>query len=101
MYTRVSKYDFMKVFRDMDRYEQFGYDALSTLFDYFEDVEKDTGVETELDVIAICCDYTVSTLKEVRDDYNLDDDTDVLKFLMNNTVVVATLPDGSVLYQNF
>ena len=53
MYTSVSKYDFMEAFCDMDRYEQFGYDALSALFDYFEDMEKDTGEEVELDVIAV------------------------------------------------
>ena len=101
MYTRISKYDFMEAFRNMDRYDQFGYEALSALFDYFEDMEKDTGVETELDVIAICCDYTVSTLKEVRDAYDLDEDVDVLEYLMDNTVVVEELDDGRILYQNF
>lgn len=101
MYTRISQYAFMEAFRNMDRYEQFGYDALSALFDYFEDMEKDTGVETELDVIAICCDYTVSTLKEVRDAYDLDEDVDVLEYLMDNTVVVEELDDGRILYQNF
>ena len=101
MYTRISKYDFMEAFRNMDRYDQFGYEALSALFDYFEDMEKDTGVETDLDVIAICCDYTVSTLKEVRDAYDLDEDVDVLEYLMDNTVVVEELDDGRILYQNF
>ena len=101
MYTRISKNDFMEAFLRMDRYEQFGYAALSALFDYFEDVEQDTGAEIELDVIAICCDYTASTLKEVRDAYDLDEDVDVLEYLMNNTLLVATLPDGRVLYQNF
>lgn len=101
MYTRISKYDFMEAFRNMDRYDQFGYEALSALFDYIEDVEQDTGVEIDLDVVAICCDYTVSTLKEVRDAYDLDEDVDVLEYLMDNTVVVATLPDGSILYQSF
>lgn len=103
MYTRISKYDFMEAFRNMDRYEQFGYDALSALFDYIDYVEKDTGVEIELDVIAICCDYTVSTFKEVRDAYDLDEDADadVLEYLMDNTIVVKELDDGRVLYQNF
>jgi hypothetical protein len=101
MHTSVSKYDFMEAFCDMDRYEQFGYDALSALFDYFEDMEKDTGEEVELDVIAVCCNYTVSTLEEVRDEYDLDDDTDVLEYLMDSTFLIATLPDGRVLYQNF
>ena len=101
MYTRISKYDFMEAFRNMDRYDQFGHEALSALFDYIEDVEQDTGVEIDLDVIAICCDYTVSTLKEVRDAYDLDEDVDVLEYLMDNTVVVEELDDGCILYQNF
>ena len=101
MYTRISKYDFMEAFRNIDRYEQFGYDALSALFNYFEYEEETTGVEAELDVIAICCDYTASTLKEVRDAYDLDEDTDVLEYLMNNTNVVEELEDGRILYQSF
>lgn len=101
MYTRISKYDFMEAFHNMDMYDQFGYEALSALFDYIEDVEQDTGVEIDLDVIAICCDYTVSTLKEVRDAYDLDEDVDVLEYLMDNTVVVEELDDGRILYQNF
>ena len=101
MYTRISKYDFMEAFLNMDRYDQFGYEALSALFDYIEDVEQDTGVEIDLDVVAICCDYTVSTLKEVRDAYDLDEDVDVLEYLMDNTVVVEELDDGRILYQNF
>lgn len=101
MYTRISKYDFMEAFRNMDVYDQFGYEALSALFDYIEDVEQDTGVEIDLDVVAICCDYTVSTLKEVRDAYDLDEDVDVLEYLMDNTVVVEELDDGRILYQNF
>lgn len=101
MYTRISKYDFMEAFRNMDMYDQFGYEALSALFDYIEDVEQDTGVEIDLDVVDICCDYTVSTLKEVRDAYDLDEDVDVLEYLMDNTVVVEELDDGRILYQNF
>ncbi len=101
MYTRISKYDFMEEFRNMDRYEEFGYSALSALFDYFEDMEQDTGVEIELDVIDICGNFTASTLKEVRDEYDLDEDVDVLEYLMDNTLLVATLPDGRVLYQSF
>ena len=101
MYIRLSKYAFMEEFRNMDRYEQFGYDALSALFNYFEYEEEITGVEAELDVIAICGDYTVSTPKEVRDEYDLDEDTDVLEYLMDNTTVVEELDDGRILYQSF
>jgi hypothetical protein len=100
MYTRISKYDFMEAFRNMGRYEQFGYDALSALFDYIEH-EEEAGVGIELDVIAICCDYAVSTPEEVRAEYDLDKDVDVLEYLMDNTIVVEELDDGRILYQSF
>ena len=36
---------------------QFTYDGLDALYEYLVDVEESTGVEIELDVIAICCDF--------------------------------------------
>jgi hypothetical protein len=49
---------FSDAFRAYDRYDQFGYDALKALFDYLEELEQDIGEEMELDVIALCCDWT-------------------------------------------
>ena len=45
-------------FRDMNRNENFSYDGKRALFEYLEQYEEDTGEEIELDVIALCCDYT-------------------------------------------
>ena len=42
----------------MDRRENFSYNGLKALYEYFEQYEEDTGAEIELDVIAICCEYT-------------------------------------------
>jgi hypothetical protein len=54
MKTTVSRYDFERAFVDADRKENFSYEALGLLFDYFESYEEETGQEIELDVIAIC-----------------------------------------------
>ena len=56
MKQTVNFYDFERAFRDHDRYDQFGYTALKALFDHMEEFEEGSGEETELDVIAICCD---------------------------------------------
>lgn len=36
----------------------FSYEGKRALFDYLENYEEETGEEIELDIVAICCDYT-------------------------------------------
>lgn len=91
----------------MGRKDQFSYDALCAIFDYFESLEQDTGQEYELDVIAICCDFAESTISEVIDDYNLqftgDEDEiseQVIDWLNDHTFVVSHDSD-SVVYFRF
>ena len=43
MKTTVTKSAFIDAFRDFDRYDQFGYAALSSLFDYLEEMEERHG----------------------------------------------------------
>ena len=40
------------------RPDNFSYAGLKALYDYLEQYEEDTGGEVELDVIALCCEYT-------------------------------------------
>jgi hypothetical protein len=49
----------------------FTWWGLEVLFNWIEQQEQDTGEEQELDVIALCCDFTESTYEEVMNDYNL------------------------------
>lgn len=49
---------FVDAFRTYDRYDHFGYDALYALFEYCEGLEEASGIEMELDVIGLCCDWT-------------------------------------------
>jgi hypothetical protein len=58
MYIQVTKSIFIEAFKAI-RPENFSYDALGAMFDYFDDFGSD--VDVELDVIAICCDFSEYT----------------------------------------
>jgi hypothetical protein len=105
MKTTVSRYDFERAFVDADRKENFSYEGLNALFDYLESYEEETGQEIELDVIALCCDYTEDTVKGIAEAYGLElpeDETEeehrqaVFDYLTDHTSVVGDTADGFV-----
>ena len=111
MKITVTESMFKDQFVAYGRGDNFSDAGLSALFDYLEESEKDVGEELELDVIALCCDFTESTIDEIIGDYGFDfpDCTDseeqfstVLEYLENETLVVYSDEDtGMILYQNF
>jgi len=58
MKEQVSFCDFTDRFRSHDRQDQFSYEGKKALFDYLEEIEEECDIEIELDVIALCCDYS-------------------------------------------
>jgi len=81
MFIRVNFSTFCDEFHNMGRGNQFSYDALEVLFDYYEQLEEDIGEPIEFDVIAICCEWTeyeseeyllndtgAGSIREVEDD---------------------------------
>jgi hypothetical protein len=110
MKQSVTFSDFVDAFRAYDRYDQFGYKALRVIFDYLEQYEQDTGEELGLDVIAICCDYTVQGHTGIAQDYSIDlsdaeGDADVeeqivLDYLNDHTMVLGQCETG-IVYQCF
>lgn len=110
MKTTVSRYDFERAFVDADRKENFSYEALGLLFDYFEDYEEQTGEEIELDVVAICCEYAEDTVADIARNYSIDlsdidpEDDDyeeqcteaVRDYLNDNTQLVGETSTGFV-----
>lgn len=50
--------EFCDAFRDLNREENFTYEGKKALFDILTFIEEDTGEEMELDVVALCCDYS-------------------------------------------
>ena len=85
--TQVFFSDFVDDFRSV-RPNNFSYAGLKALFDYLEDFENSTGVEIELDVIALCTEFSeYGNFEEFRADYpkfrNMDEVsrvTEVIEF---------------------
>lgn len=72
MKETVTEFRFVDAFQSI-RPDNFTRSGLQEMFDYFEQLEEDVGEEFELDVIAICCEWSqYQSLKE----YNEDHDTD-------------------------
>ena len=76
MKKSISKYEFIEEFKNMGRENNFSYEGRTALFDYLERYEEDTGEEMELDIIAICCDFTeYENLEEFNNNYGKDCET--------------------------
>lgn len=108
--------NFVDAFRSMGRITtetetgNFNYDGLAVLFDYLEQCEQDTGEEIELDVIALCCDYSQDEPKDIVINYDIDisdcEDEDaiqecVLSYIEDNTAFCGVANDGSIVYAQF
>jgi hypothetical protein len=63
---------FTQAFENYNRVDNFGYDGLRVLFDYLEEMEDGTGEELELDVIALCCDYSHDSIEDIAQNYSID-----------------------------
>lgn len=78
--------DFVDAFQSMNRKEAYSYEGKRALFDYLEEYEESTGEETELDVIALCCEYTeYDDLAELQKNYS---DIETMEDLEEHTTVI-------------
>jgi len=96
MKKTIDFYDFRNAFQEL-RPNNFSYEGLTVLWEYFEEYEESTGTEIELDVIAICCDYTESTIKEALEYYGLDS----VEELEDETIVVGIFHPHRIIYLNY
>ena len=95
MKQTINFYQFRDAFMNL-RPNNFTYEGLIALFDWFEEYEASTDTEIELDIISICCDYTQSTIKEALDVYDLNS----LEELEEKTIVIPVNED-EVIYLNY
>ena len=58
MKNTVNRHQFITAFDLANRSDSFSYQGRAALFDFFEELEEDIGEEIELDVIAVCCDFS-------------------------------------------
>lgn len=76
MFIKVTQSDFAREFYACGRGENFSNEGLDLLFNYLEELENDTGEEQELDVIALCCEWSEDDAQDINDNYSLDIDRD-------------------------
>lgn len=117
MHITVNSSMFADAFRRMGREDQFSREALEALFNYLEEYEEETGFRVELDVIALCCEFTeYSNAIEAAADYGFTTELEAedyedaesyedareeeaLEWLQDRTEVVIF--DGGLIIQNF
>jgi hypothetical protein len=84
------------------RPNNFSYEGLEILYNYFEDYDENM----ELDVIAICCDWSEMTPKEIAESYGYDIEDDgnemknVLDCLFDDTTIIGQT-DTTIIFFNF
>lgn len=96
--------DLYEEFRAWDR-DYFTYSACEAIIELFEECDSETN--TELDIIALCYDFTELDWEEIKEEYSNHEDItecetieDLLCILNCYTWAVETV-DGKILYQCF
>ena len=99
IYKTIDIYDFRRAFVDYNRADQFSYDGLGALFDWLDELSADTGTPYELDVIALCCEFTeYSDFSEIYDNYS-NTNIENIEDLRDYTTVIEF--DGGIIIQDF
>lgn len=104
MIKNITASEFTAAFHNMGRGDQFSHSALLALYEFLNEVNP----AWELDVTAVCCDFSECSAEFIAQDYGFDaqaDDEDddeftarILDELNEKTWAVKTR-DG-ILYQN-
>ena len=95
--TIATVHQFRDAFEACGRGNQFSYDALNMLFEYFDDC----GEQVELDPIAICCEFQESTADEVRDQYNVPADVSLSDYLHDHTLLIGYTDSDTYVFASF
>jgi hypothetical protein len=102
LYSKINDQAFHDAFINMGRKDQFSYAGRAALFEHLEGLAEDMGEPIELDVIALCCDYSEDTLEAIKVNYT---DIGTLDDLRGNTTVImvddADADNPTVIYQAF
>jgi hypothetical protein len=108
MKTTVYFSEFCDYFHKI-RPDNFSYQGLRVLFDYLEEIDESCGIESELDVIGICCEFSEASWEAIASDYSIEIDINenddeqkaqVLDFLADQGALVGET-DDSIIYRQF
>ena len=110
MIENVNEGEFIQRFVLMGRKENFTYEGRKALFEYFENIEDDTGEKIEFDCIAICCDYSeyedINEFRKEQDGYtgkpeDYEGEYKDLEAIREHTTVIEIEGTERFITQNF
>jgi hypothetical protein len=101
MYIRVTEYSFRNTFLTSAYSENFSYSGLTALYNYFEELEDELNESIEFDLIAIAGEYSELTIKDLRDNYSIDKDINVIEYLQERTQVIEIEDSDRVIIQDY
>ena len=97
----VNEYSFTEAFEKI-RPDNFSYEGQKALYEYLEDLSEDIGTPIELDVIAICCEYSEhENFEELKEYYSCSHDFEDVESLRDYTTVIEIENTGRLIIQNF
>lgn len=96
MKVSINCSEFIDMFDKADRSENFSRAGRRKLYEYLEELEESCCTDIEVDVIALCCDYSESDIETVLKDYSLDS----LDDLRDNTTVIE-VDNDTIIYQAY
>ena len=96
IYQRIDFSDFCRAFEERGRGDQFSTDALCLIYDYLDEMDQNT----ELDVIAICCDFAESSIEELAEEHDIEPD-DVRDHMDQSTFVLGETDAETLVYLQF
>ena len=97
----VNEYSFTEAFRET-RPDNFSYEGRQALYQYLEDLSEDIGSPIELDVIAICCDYSeYESFEELKEYYSCSHDFEDVESLGDYTTVIEIEGTERLIIQDF
>jgi hypothetical protein len=102
--------DFKNAFDNL-RPNNFSLDALQIMFEYFEEYERDIGVEIEFDPIAICCEYVEEEADDIILHHCLEEaikglnEEEIKKaiseYIEESAIFIGITDNGTFVFQQF
>ena len=108
MKQTVTGHDFVNAFMQSDNYKNnFTFEALNCLFEYFEEYEYSTGEQIEFDMVAICCEYSEQCVENMKIDFEHMDGIEECKTqedlfsLLEDFTSIIPVNDTTFIIQDF
>ena len=95
--------DFLDEFKKYGGEDQFSYEGKKALFNYLNELGEDLGQPIELDVIALCCNFTeYEDLDQFNNDYtySIGEDIEDIEDIEDYTTVIK-INEDSFIIQDF